>query len=354
MDFLIYTTEECNLRCKYCESDSDMCSRVSMPSYDFEKLKVFIEKFPIKNLQFFGGEPLINMPFIERILDEVDSNYVSINTNGLLLDEIKDEHLNKFDQIAVSIDGCSETNDENRGKGTYTKIIEQVNNLRKRYNGLITARMTISPGVDIEKEVLHLINLNIFDAIHWQLNVLFHKEAWNNKEQIIKWFQESYNPGITNLIKYWTDEAKKENLIQLVPFVAIMNNLLTNTFVNNVRCGAGDSFFVINTDGTISTCPVTRFDENLGHIDQNPKLESKCRLQEPCVSCDFLDLCGGRCLYANTRNQWDKEGFELVCDSVKHLITELKKSYLEIMPLCNQGIVKKESFDHFHDFEVIP
>jgi len=241
--------------------------------------------------------------------------------------------------------------------------ISQAKKLNQRnYKGEINVRMTTSPGVDIEKSVKHLL----FDAdfkfnkIHWQLNALFCKDEWeSDKEKITGWFKNDYNPKILNLINFWAKEIEENNnVLQIVPFTGIMYSFLANKPVNNVRCGAGDTFWAISTDGELFPCPVMRnySKYSLGNIKDTPPstLKPDCTLTEKCTSCYLFSLCGGRCLCANKENEWDEEGFDLVCSSVYNLIFGLANHADMIKNKIKEGKISMKDFENFHDYEVIP
>lgn len=361
MDFMIYLTERCNLACKYCETVEDRNKFTQDPTYKKEALVEFLNKAKDLTLYFYGGEPLLNISLFEYILDNVNYKSATLQTNGFFLDNVDINHLNKLKVISLSIDGREECTDRFRGRGCYKKAIEQSKKLRERgYKGEIDARMTISPGLDIEKEVRHLSETKCFDKIHWQLNALFNEKEWSeNKEQIKGWFAKYYNPGINKLISWWTEEIDKNNkVIQIVPFTGLMYSFLTGQKANNVRCGAGHAFWTITTEGDIFPCPVMRnFKEfSLGNIKNiwPCDIKPKCMLTEKCTKCKLFPMCGGRCLNANLRNEWDKEGFEMVCDSVYNLIRGLAGYSFMIKDKIRKGNISIKDFKNFHDYEIIP
>ena len=361
MDFMIYSTERCNLNCDYCETAETRNKFEPNPAYNIEQLNAFLKDVPDLNLHFYGGEPLLNIIFIKDVL-KIPHKRATMQTNGLLLDKLDTGTLNKFEVISVSIDGPEEVTDKHRGKGIYRKVIEKTKNLKQKgFSGLLNVRMTISPGVDIESSVMHFINgcETKFDNIHWQLNVLFHEKDWKqNKEEIKRWFKESYNPKITKLIKFWLKEMVNNNqVIQIIPFIGIMHSLLTGAEVKNVRCGAGWAMWVITTSGDIYPCPVMRnYPEfkrgNINSISYS-EIKPACTL-ENCNKCEAFNLCGGRCLCVNKKNEWDSEGYDLVCDSVKHLIKTLRKARPIVNELISKGKISLEDFRANQDYEVIP
>ncbi|MDR0818437.1 MAG: radical SAM protein, partial [Oscillospiraceae bacterium] len=77
-------------------------------------------------LQLTGGEPLMNLPLVERVLEDVSSmpncRGVAIQTNGTLIDGDTAKLLKKRRvAIGVSLDGKPETNERQRG-GTKAAI----------------------------------------------------------------------------------------------------------------------------------------------------------------------------------------------------------------------------------------
>lgn len=160
----INTTEDCNLRCKYCYEINK-----KPKSIDFEYCKKFIDDLIndddpcganiddsdyFKNLpkdgiiiDFIGGDALIDVKLLDKVInyfimkvnttDTQNARYwrnkyrFSISSNGTLFtDEVKRfcEKWQKILSIEVSIDGCPEIHDMNRvfpdGTGSMSKILE--------------------------------------------------------------------------------------------------------------------------------------------------------------------------------------------------------------------------------------
>ena len=49
-----------------------------------------------------------------------------IQTNGILLDRLAPETVNRFSTILVSLDGRETLTDENRGAGVFSRVMENV------------------------------------------------------------------------------------------------------------------------------------------------------------------------------------------------------------------------------------
>ncbi len=104
MFFHVMLTTECNLQCKYCfgEAMEDVDDNFSsfdvdynLPkriSYDVGVLDRFCRQDPNCVLTFYGGEPLLCIEEIEKIMDIVKAKHFMIQTNGLLLNQLKPKY----------------------------------------------------------------------------------------------------------------------------------------------------------------------------------------------------------------------------------------------------------------------
>jgi len=323
---------------------------------DIDELNRFLKNGDV--LIFYGGEPLLEIEKIKKIIDKIKNKVkYRIQTNGMLLHEIDSSYLNKIGKLLVSIDGNKERTDFNRGEETYDKIIENINLARKKdYAGEIVARMTISDSLDFYKQVLHLTGLidkGLFNSIHWQLDAGFFKSDFNEKK--FSRFVEEYNKQVSKLINWWIDRLKERKFYLLYPFVGITNSLLNNK-KTKMRCGAGHSGFAITTNGMISACPVTNGVKTFYVGSIKKQKINEMGIKGSCLKCGYLDLCGGRCLYQNYSEFWPEKGRALICKTVRHLIDELREKIPKIKEMINKGIIRKDDFEYEKYFgpEIIP
>ena len=361
MLYFIFLTRKCNLKCSYCGQTSDPTDTMTEEiTYSTSDLQKFILKDREPIIAFYGGEPLLNIEELKRIMDSFQSARFIIQTNGLLLNKLPAKYLRRLDSLLISIDGTEKTTNQYRGRGVYRQILENLNMvLDKGFSGDLIARMTVSANTDIYKDAQHLLFLEKphFDHIHWQLDMI-----WSDKAQYgnLKSWIEAYNTGITQLVDIWMDNIKKDNLILgIVPFIGITYSLLKKT-TSTLRCGAGSDAFAIHTDGSIFACPVCpEFDDfKVGSIYSSNPLELKdiMTIKSPCVECSSYSICGGRCLFTNHYNFWG-EDFHLVCRTVTHLISELKRVEPEIRQLIYSKHLEIEQFNYptfNNSCEIIP
>jgi radical SAM protein with 4Fe4S-binding SPASM domain len=136
-----------------------------------------------------------------------------------------------------------------------------------------------------------------------------------------------------------------------------MNSLL-NSEKTKLRCGAGHSGYAITTGRKIVACPIMNciVDFEAGDLKTEPSKLKKFEVSGECRNCDYLDLCGGRCLYWNKAELWPKEGNQLICKTIKYLIDELKKRLPEVNELIKKGSLIPKDFEYEKYFgpEIIP
>jgi uncharacterized protein len=176
---------DCNLRCGYCfAAQGDFGHGRKLMSFEIGKAAI---DFMIANsagrknleLDFFGGEPLMNFETVKQIVKyarsiekENNKNFrFTITTNGLLLSDDKIEFINsEMSNVVLSIDGRPEVNDALRykadGSGSYNSILPKYKKLVAARNGKeYYVRGTYTKyNLDFTKDVLHLLELG-FDQI---------------------------------------------------------------------------------------------------------------------------------------------------------------------------------------------
>ena len=288
-------------------------------------------------------------------MDNIDVPF-RMQTNAKLLHLLPKEYVNRIDKILISLDGTEERTDYNRGEGTYKQVMKNIELIKKNgYKGELVARMTISQEFpDIYEQVVSLIDAG-FTSVHWQIDAGFFKFDFNKKE--FEKFTKEYNKSTSKLIKYWIDQMKKGTVLKIYPFLAIIESLLKEE-PTLLRCGAGYAGYAISTDGKVVACPIMNCIEDFkaGDLDSDPNKLKKFSVGGRCISCSYKDLCGGRCMYWNKAELWPKEGDDLICNTIKHLINELKAKLPEIQTLIKNKTISKKNFEYEKYFgpEIIP
>ncbi len=366
-------TTDCNLQCRYCfgealaDVDSDFGNfnvDYSLPrkiTYDVELLDNFCRKNSDRVLIFYGGEPLLCLDDVRRIMDRVKASRFVVQTNGLHLDRLEPAYLNRFSVILISVDGDEALTDYYRGAGVFRKVVDNLRVVRRNgFSGEVIARMTVMEETDIYRQVLWLLNNDdfAFQSVHWQLNAGF----WSDFERrnFREWSEESYNPGIRRLVRFWVDHMEKRGVVlRLYPFLGVTQSWLFGEEKALLRCGAGWINYAIQTDGHIVPCPSMwgMRDFYLGHISNaDPLRLRKVFVGEPCTSCRIFGICGGRCLYANITKRWKPEAYRLVCKTVENMIEAILDELPRIRELIRIGRIRVDDFNFlkYVGCEVIP
>jgi uncharacterized protein len=373
MFFHIILTGECNSQCRYCfgealedfddglqgfEIDYSLPKRMN---YDVSLLDRFCRRDPECVLTFYGGEPLLCINEIRRIMDRVKAKHFMIQTNGLLLDHLEPKYVNRFHTILVSIDGDEALTDFYRGKGTFRKVVNNLKVIKQNgFGGELIARMTVMEQTNIYEQVTWLLDNSefSFSSIHWQLNAGFWKNDFERRD-FKKWSKENYNLGIRKLVKYWVDHMEKNGtVLRFYPILGVAQSLLRRE-KSFLRCGGGWINYAIQTDGHVVPCPTMwgLKDYYLGHIGKADPLKlKKVFVDDPCTRCDVFDVCGGRCLYANVTRRWNSKAYAQVCETVRNLIEAVSGQIPRIRELVDDGRIKLEDFEFvkYNGCEIIP
>jgi uncharacterized protein len=376
MFFHLLITSDCNLQCKYCFGESlddfdeefgdDIQIDYNLPrkvTYDLEDLNNFVKKDPDCVLTFYGGEPLMQMEKLRHIMDKISPKLYMMQTNGLLLDKLEPKYVNRFHTLLVSIDGEEVLTDYYRGKGTFRKVIDNLNLIKRNgFTGELIARMTVMEQTDIEKQVKWLLQNDDFSftSIHWQINAGFWGKDYK-KRNFEEWTKTSYIPGVDSLARYWVDQMKQTGKVsKLYPILGIAYSLLHGEKTECMRCGSGWINYSIQMDGQIMPCPTMWGMKAyyMGHIKNSDplKLPKLFVANTPCSKCEILGICGGRCLYTNIVKRWPDEAYNKVCYTVKRLIDSVQNELPRIQKLIKNGRIKLEDFDYikYNGAEIIP
>jgi uncharacterized protein len=147
----LHVAHHCNLSCAYCfASQGDFRGARELMSEEVGKKAIdfLIQRSgKRRNLEvdFFGGEPLLNLPLVKTLVTYArgkEEKYgkrfrFTLTTNAMLLDEKTQDYLNDtMDNVVLSIDGTEETNDALRrtwaDEGSYQTILPKIQSFVKK------------------------------------------------------------------------------------------------------------------------------------------------------------------------------------------------------------------------------
>lgn len=338
---------DCNLRCEYCfAAKGDFGrGRMLMPFEIGKKaIDFLIEKSgPRHNLEldFFGGEPLMNFNVVKQVVEyarEQEKQYnkkfrFTITTNGLLLTDDKIDFINReMSNVVLSLDGRKEVNDRLRvhvnGQGCYDQIVPKYQQLvAKRGDKDYYTRGTFTKyNLDFTQDVMHMADLG-FDQVSVEPVVSDVKLDYSIKEDDLPRVFEEYERLAKALI-----QRKKDG--KSVNFFHFMLDLDQGPCaIKRLRgCGCGNEYVAVTPEGEIYPCHQFVGDESwkMGDLrDGSFNLAMKKSFaqanvysKKECKNCWAKFYCSGGC----NANSWQYEGHILKSHKIS---CDLEKKRLE-------------------------
>ncbi|MFZ5966039.1 MAG: thioether cross-link-forming SCIFF peptide maturase [Bacillota bacterium] len=322
----LHIAHDCNIRCAYCfASQGNFKGARSLMSEDVGKKAIdfLIEHSGTRrNLEvdFFGGEPLMNFDVVKNIVaygrakeKETNKNFrFTMTTNGVLLDDEKMTYINEhMENVVLSIDGRKDVNDQMRysvnGSGTYDVIVPKFKKMiEKRGSKSYYVRGTFTrANLDFSKDVLHLADLG-FKNTSVEPVVAEADKEYAIKEEDMKTVFSQYEA----LAKEYVDRIRQGNGFNFFHFNIDLNQGPC-VIKRLVGCGAGAEYVAITPEGDIYPCHqfVGNEDFKIGSvIDQtfNNHLHeyfanANVYTKEKCSKCWAKFYCSGGC-HANAYN----------------------------------------------------
>jgi len=174
----IHITDSCNLKCTHCLFS---CSPQTNKTLELKDIKSVVDqsyKLGVKVFYLTGGEPFVHKDIKEilnYILHDFEDTSAVVLTNGTLIDKyINFINTLPLDRLyfQISADGTGKINDETRGKGSYDKLLKNLEIL-KNINVSKTISMTVHRGnlSELNKIVDLAAKYNIY-SVHFMWLIL--------------------------------------------------------------------------------------------------------------------------------------------------------------------------------------
>lgn len=293
-------TYSCNARCKHCHLGGYITDEQRATPEEFGEL---CKKFKPVVAQVSGGEPLLRKD-IEQIIKALKEPngipYVVLTTNAALLTKEKYYRLRQagVDEFSISFDYPDERHDEFRGiPGLFERIKNLIKEIDKEKDKLITFSCVIQS--DNFRELIRMAKL----AKEWGVNINFSAYTWLRTKD--KNFMLSKDDI----------EEFKEILNQLLEFKKQHKNIYTSDYVfrkmvdyftneSLPHCRAGEKFFIVSPDGTLSPC---------GLIIKGYKTEKE--MKQKFVKTNSCTFC-----YTSSRANSEKPAWYLLKDGLKSIL----------------------------------
>lgn len=322
----LHIAHDCNLACRYCfAEEGEYHGRRALMSFEVGKkaLDFLIEHSGSRrNLEvdFFGGEPLMNFEVVKQLVaygrsreKECNKQFrFTLTTNGVLLnDEIMEFANREMGNVVLSTDGRKEVHDQMRpfrnGSGSYDLILPKFQKFAdSRNQDKYYVRGTFTHhNLDFSKDVLHLADLG-FKQISVEPVVAPKEADYAIREEDLPKLLEEYDLLAKEMLKR-EKEGRGFN------FFHFMIDLTGGPCVAKrlSGCGSGTEYLAVTPWGDFYPCHqfVGNEDFLLGNVDDGIVRQDICNefklcnvyAKEECKKCFAKFYCSGGCA-ANSYN----------------------------------------------------
>lgn len=374
----INIAHDCNLRCQYCFAGQGGYGQWRMlMSFDVARRAVdflIAHSGPREHceLDFFGGEPLMNWHVVQQTIDYVHKQEkkhgkkikMSLTTNGLLLDKEKVKYLtDNHISLILSLDGRKEMHDRMRpgvhGEGTYDEIVKNLQYcVANRKGEEYYVRGTFTRyNMDFTTDVIDMIDKG-FPAVSMEPVVGEDTADYSIKEEDLPRVKAEYD----RLAKLFI--AREEEGRPFFFFHFNMDLWKGPCLPKRLRgCGAGHEYLAVVPNGDIYPCHqfVGREGYVVGNVYEglkNFKMMRDFRMNHvfskpECVDCWAKFFCSGGCHANNEAFAGDiHKPFHITCEIQKKRVecammiqayNEMKKPKVMAQPGTYQA--KKEAME---------
>lgn len=322
----LHIAHDCNLACRYCfAEEGEYHGRRALMSLEVGKAAL---DFLVANsgnrvnleVDFFGGEPLMNWQVVKELVEygrslEKPHNKkfrFTLTTNGVLLnDEILAFANKEMSNVVLSIDGRKEIHDYMRpfrgGQGSYDLIVpkfQKVAESRDQMNYYVRGTYT-HHNLDFSKDVLHLADLG-FQQISVEPVVAEPTDDYAIREEDLPVLKEEYDKLAVEMLR-----RKKEG--KPFNFFHFMIDLEGGPCVAKrlSGCGSGTEYLAVTPWGDLYPCHqfVGKEEFLMGNVKEgilrtDLQDEFKCcnvYAKDKCKKCFAKFYCSGGCA-ANSYN----------------------------------------------------
>ena len=316
----LHVAHTCNLSCEYCfAAQGKYHGDRALMSFDVGKraLDFLIENSgKQKNLEvdFFGGEPLMNWEVCKRLVEygrsreeETGKHFrFTLTTNGMLVDDDVIEFSNKeMSNVVLSLDGRKEIHDALRktvtGRGSYDEIVPKFQKFAKlRGDKDYYMRGTFTKNnTDFTEDIFHMADLG-FDKLSMEPVVCAKDDPCALSDEDMPVLMEQYEILADEMIK-------RERAGKPITFYHYMIDLEHGPCVYKriSGCGSGTEYMAVTPWGDLYPCHQFVGEERfkLGDIWKgvsNTEMQEEFRscnayARPACSDCWAKLYCSGGC-----------------------------------------------------------
>jgi radical SAM protein with 4Fe4S-binding SPASM domain len=331
VELQLLTTLKCNLKCTYCSLGvGEVLGSQTEMKYDIGQLAAFVERHLADKevyVTFYGGEPTLNKGLMLDVMQRFPQFRFQLQTNGTLLDKLPDWALARLSNVLVSIDGGEEITDAYRGRGIWSSVMRNVESIRGRVGGTLTARVTWSNPATSFEELDGLAAS--FDYLYWQFvaDEMYADDSVARRKAVLERL----------IAKFF---ASGETLYPLLPLMGIVRNkLLPNRavelYAGQTQCRVSTHLLNVMPNGQIFPCPDMMYvpEMQMGEIQGNWLRASPLQphADMPCADCEAFAWCRRNCMknlhlgYVKKDERYRRNVVEPICDLLRFMGREIDR-----------------------------
>lgn len=373
---IINSTSDCNLRCGYCiysdnyqeetdYKDTFMSLEVAKKSIDY--LFNHSGKIGERIISFYGGEPLLkktrplivdSVKYSKSISDSKNMpNRIAITTNGTTLTGWCDWMIKNDVSLFLSLDGPEGIHDKWRGSGSFKKIMDGINKIRKNnedyFNSKVSFSSTFVNPLDLP-QIREFFNYN-FPNNNIRLNGVRTNGLSANSplKQIIRGAKSEYENYAREYTGIVSEGKQPDKFLKamfdqtlMIIYYRYRGDLKDSMWPTNICVPGGKKLFV-KENGKFYACEkVYGKDFEIGDINIGVDFNKVKKLMEEynhacnnfCDKCWAPRICGSCFMSIRKGENIDKQVMEEVCPNKLNGLELGLKVYTTAVRRCKKSI----------------
>jgi uncharacterized protein len=334
VELQLLTTLKCNLKCSYCSLGvGEVLGSQTQVGYHMAQLSAFIDR----HLQgkevyvtFYGGEPMLNRALMLEVMQRFPRFRFQLQTNATLIHRLPDWALAGLSNVLASIDGGAATTDGYRGRGVYRRVIRNLQSVREKVGGSITARVTWgNPDTSFEELDQLVDDDSPFDYLYWQFvaDEMYAGDSVGKRRAVL----------VQLIDKFF---SRTDRLYPVIPLMGMVRNKLFPSRAQELcggrtQCRVSTHLLNVMPNGEIYPCPDMMYlpAMKMGDVKGNWLRASPLQATPamPCQDCEAFSWCRANCMknlhrgYVEQDERYRTQVVEPICELIRFMGREIDR-----------------------------
>jgi uncharacterized protein len=315
MELCLAVDHACNLRCRYCYGGRKHSRPMSVATMQAAVDLALAKAKGWLSITFFGGEPLLRLPFMqatERYVAEALRSSPSpvglvrwlVDTNGTLIDDAVVDWLGGLPQtkLFVSLDGAADVHDLHRrdidGHESHARVVSGIGRLRERALAFDLVAVVTPETADAMGESLAFLSALGAEQVSFQID---YRSTWDERAL------GQLSSGLARAADCMIELFRRGQSAIVRPFHAKILSHISGGLPCPARCRLAAQEIAVAPSGRIYPCAemIGEDDDDrlsIGHVDAGidearvlALQQTKSRVYEACASCALKTRCEHHC-----------------------------------------------------------